>query len=126
MSKHWLKVEKDTPDKPEIRTAARLCKVTREVAFHAFFKLWSFFDTHSVNGSLPGLALDDLDEAAGLAGFGRAMEQVGWLKVEPAGVTVANWERHNGKSAKARAQTMYRVQVHRAQKRWDPARVTKV
>ena len=122
MSSHWIKIEKSTPDKPEIRTAARICGVGRQDAFLAFFLLWSYFDTHCEDGFLPGLTLEDIDEMAGLTGFGRAMVSVGWLLADPTGVIVVNWDRHNGKSAKARAQTMRRVQTHRARKRWDPKR----
>ena len=116
----WIKMEKCTPDKPEIRRAARMCAVDREHAFTAFFRLWSYFDTHCEKGFLPDFSLLDIDEAASLAGFGRAMVAVGWLIVDTSGVTIVNWDRHNGKSAKSRAQTMRRVQSHRAKKRWDP------
>jgi hypothetical protein len=121
MSSHWIKIEKSTPDKPEIRAAARICRVGKEKAFYAFFLLWSFFDSHSEDGFLPGLTLEDVDDTVGLKGFGQAMVNVGWLVADDMGINVANWERHNGKSAKARAQTMRRVQAHRARKRWDPA-----
>lgn len=122
----WIKIEKCTPHKPELRQAARKCGVSRGDAFIAFFALWTYFDTHCEDGFLPGLSLEDVDEMAGIKGFGRAMVSVGWLVADPTGIIVVNWERHNGKSAKARAQTMRRVQAHRAKKRWDPGRVTQV
>jgi hypothetical protein len=116
---HWMKVEVTTPDKPEIRAAARLCGTTRANAFLAFFVLWSYFDQHTATGFLPGLTLADLDDLSGFKGFGKAMQQVGWITEDGRGITVSNWDRHNGKSAKARAQTMKRVQQLRNNKRWN-------
>ena len=122
MSLHWLKIEKCTPDKPELRKAAKRCGVSRSDAFMAFFELWAYFDTHCEDGFIPGVSAADVDEIAGLEGFADAMVAVGWIIIDPMGLTVSNWDRHNGKSAKARAQTMRRVQAHRARKRWDPKR----
>lgn len=126
MSTHWIKVEKDTPHKPELRQAAKRCGVKRADAFLAFFQLWSFFDTHCVEGFLPGFTAEEADEIAGLRGFAAALVAAGWITFDPTGLTISNWDRHNGRSAKARAQTMRRVQAHRARKRWDPARTKKV
>lgn len=120
---NWIKIEKSTPDKPELRKAARMCGVGKAEVFFAFFQLWSYFDSHCDSGFLPGLTREDIDDAAGLPGFAQALVYVGWLVVDASGVTIVNWERHNGKSAKVRAQTMRRVQAHRARKRWDPKRV---
>jgi hypothetical protein len=114
----WIKIETSTPDKPELRQVARLCKATRAETFCAFFQLWSYFDLHFEDGFIADLSLDDIDDTAGLAGFGEALVAVGWLLANDGGFTIVNWERHNGQSAKKRAQSMRRMQSRRAANRW--------
>lgn len=121
---HWIKVEITTPDKPEIVAAARICETTEEEAFTAFFRLWAYFDANTATGFMQGLKLSDLDKRAGISGFGKAMEQVGWITEDARGISIANWNRHNGKSAKARALMEKRVQKHRAMKQWERRDVT--
>ena len=116
---HWIKVEITTPNKTEIRAAARICGITRERAFLAFFELWTYFDANTATGLLPNLSLDDVDDISHVENFGKALVQVGWIVEEAGGLSVTNWNRHNGKSAKARGLMEKRVQKHRAAKRWD-------
>ena len=121
---HWIKIEVSTPDKPEIRAAARMCNCSKQRAFLAFFELWSYFDHHTATGFIAGVTIDDLDDIAHLSGFGQAMEQVGWVSQSETGITISNWERHNGESAKKRALNQKRNQKYRAAKRWknNPSR----
>jgi DNA replication protein DnaT len=114
----WIKIDVNTPDKPEIRAAARLCDISIPEAFLAFFKLWAYFDQHTATGFIPALNLADLDDLSGVKGFGRAMQHVGWLDEDTRGIAVSNWDRHNGESAKKRALALQRVQKHRAAKQW--------
>lgn len=116
---HWIKIEVLTPDKPELRAAARICGSTVAVAFLAFFKLWAYFDQHTATGFIPGLIAADLDDISGLPGFGGAMVKVGWIAEDSHGISITNWERHNGNSAKSRAQNQKRMQRKRARKQWE-------
>ena len=113
----WIKIEKCTPRKPELMLAAKRCKASRADAFMAFFELWAYFDTHCETGFLPGLAPDDVDEIAGLPGFGDALSAAGWIVFDPLGLTIANWDRHNGKSSKAR------ILKNRRQSKWRDVHV---
>ncbi len=116
---HWIKIEVVTPDKPEIRAAARICGKTMPEAFCAFFRLWAYFDAHTATGFLPGLVLEDLDDIAKLRGFGQAMANVGWISADSSGISISNWDRHNGQSAKKRAMDQKRKQRERARRRWE-------
>lgn len=115
---HWIKVEITTPDKPEIVASARMCGTTEEAAFTAFFRLWTYFDAHTATGFLPGITIADLDKRAGLKGFGKAMAQVGWIAEDSRGISITNWDRHNGDSAKSRALNQKRMQRNRAKGQW--------
>ena len=111
----WIKIEKCTPQKPELRQAAKRCGVSPMEAFGAFFLLWSYFDTHCEDGFIPGMTPDDADEIAGLAGFADTLADAGWIIFDPMGLTISNWDRHNGKSAKAR------ILKNRRQAKWRNA-----
>jgi hypothetical protein len=98
----WIKVETHTPDKTELRQIARVCGCTKADAFLAFFRLFVWLDEQTENGQVDYFTADDADEIAGLKGFGEALQEVRWITFGPRGAVVANWDRHNGKSAKKR------------------------
>lgn len=110
----WIKIEKGTPAKGEIRTIARLCGVSRGDAFLGWFRLWCVLDDQvGADGFLANYTAADADEDSGLHGIGKALEAVGWCVFSPTGCSVINWSRHNGKSAKQRALLSRRAAIHR-------------
>lgn len=113
MAGDWLKVEKETPEKPEILAIAAALKIAPEEAFGRCFKVWRWADSHTVDGNARVTLLYALDLIAGLTGFAQALLDVGWLKAESGMFVVPNFERHMGQSGKRRALTSQRV----AQKR---------
>jgi len=98
----WIKVESHTPDKPELRHIARRCQCSRAEAFLAFFRVFVWLDEQTDDGHVEYFTEGDADEIAGLAGFGAALAEVRWISFSPGGAVVANWDRHNGQSAKRR------------------------
>jgi hypothetical protein len=98
----WLKVETHTPDKTELRQIARLCGCSKAEAFLAFFRIFVWLDEQTDDGHVEFFTAGDADEIAGLAGFGTALAEVRWITFGPTGAVVANWQRHNGQSAKRR------------------------
>lgn len=111
----WIKVCKNTPDKPAIRHAARVCGVSADVAFTAWFRLWTWFDSATADGVMPLTTVDDLDDVARVPGIAAAFAEAGWLELhQPSGVTVMGWDKHNGKSAKKRAIDAARKREKRA------------
>lgn len=102
---NWIKVQKHTPTKPEIRHMARACHVSQGDAFLAWFRLWATFDEiAAANGRVDLYTQEDADQDAALPGAAKALEAAGWLVWDDTGVTIVNWDRHNGNSAKERAQ----------------------
>ena len=98
----WIKIETHTPDKAEIRHIARLCGCTKAEAFLAFFRVFVWLDEQTEDGHVDYFTAADADEIAGLPGFGDALQEVRWITFGPTGAVVANWDRHNGQSAKRR------------------------
>jgi hypothetical protein len=57
-----------------------------------------------------------INRKCGIEGFGKALQSVGWIVVDDNGVTIPDFEVHNGQSAKSRAQNSLRQQARRSRK----------
>ena len=101
----WIKVESPTPCKPEVLRIAKIMGVTADDAFGKAMRFWLWLDGVSVDGLVDGLAPHDVDAVLNASGFCDALVAVGWLEYDESNerLTVPNFERHNGESAKARA-----------------------
>lgn len=105
MAGEWIKVECSTPDKPEVFRAARRLGIDRDQVFGLLIRLWAWFDQNSVDGHVDGVTSTDVDGLVGLPGFCEAIRSVGWLEFDDDKeiITLPNFERHNGETAKKRA-----------------------
>jgi hypothetical protein len=103
MAGDWIKVEKLTPDKPELMATARACGCSPGEAFASWFRLWAYFDSATEDGCVRFMSASDADRIGQMSGLGAALERTGWLKFDDDGCHVAKWDRHNGQSAKRRA-----------------------
>ena len=101
MAGEWLKFEKATPDKPEVFAIASALSIDPDAVVGKLIRVWSWFDTHTVSGNAAGVTLALLDRISGVSGFASAMKDQGWLEHGPAGVSLPNFERHTGETAKA-------------------------
>ena len=114
MAGEWLKFEKATPDKPEVFAIAARLDIDPDAVVGKLIRVWSWFDTHTVDGNGAGVTRPLLDRIAGVTGFVSAMESVGWVVVAASGVSLPNFERHTGETAKGRALGAKRALDHRA------------
>ena len=122
----WLKIETHTPTKPEMSQLARLCHCSKGDVFLACFRFWSWADSQSEDGWIEFLTPDDVDEHAGMKGFGAALEAVGWIVFSDGGATIPNFDRHCGSSAKRRALDAERKRRSRAARKTCPHFVRKM
>jgi hypothetical protein len=115
----WIKVEKATPDKPEVLRMARLLELDRDLVLGKIVRFWSWADANSVDGVVDGVVSTDVDAVVDLPGFANALKVVGWLEFDDAAQKIAlpKFGRHNGESAKKRALKTER------QARWRDGRV---
>lgn len=115
MAGEWLKLECSTPDKPEVfAITARMGWEDPDLTVGKLFRVWRWFDQQTVNGNADGVTCSLLDRIAGATGFAQAMIDVAWLTETGAGLMLPNFEKHNGATAKGRAQTAKRVANHRS------------
>lgn len=116
MAGDWIKVEVATVDKPEVMRIARACGISRDAAFGKLVRLWAWFDSNSVDGAVDGVVDGDVDDLCQQGGFAVAVAAVGWLRIEEAcqRMTLPNFDRHNGETAKQRALNARRQRKWRA------------
>ncbi len=110
----WLKIETETPDKPEMWAIAEMLSIDVDAVFGKAFRVWCWFDQHTEDGNARGVTFSLFDRLVGLTGFAASMEKVGWLIKTEEGISLPNFDRHNGQTAKNRANTAVRVAKHKA------------
>jgi 5-methylcytosine-specific restriction endonuclease McrA len=110
----WLKVEKDTPEKPEVLALSARLGVSRADAFLACFVFWRWADAQTPDGSAPLVTPAMIDTMVGLPGFSHALSEVGWLRLRSGGVELPHFGRHMGQSAKRRVDAAERQRASRA------------
>ena len=109
MAGDWLKIEKITPEKPEIIRMASILKMDSDAIFGKIFKIWTWADDQSVDGICMDISETFLDQKAAKRGFAKAMRAVGWLAGDDGSLVFPGFERHNGTTAKARAESNRRM-----------------
>lgn len=122
MATDWLKIEVNTPDKPEVFAITAMMKWDDpDLTVGKLCRLWRWFDQHTQNGDAPGVTDLMLDRICNAPGFTQALASVGWITLRQNGATLPNFDRHNGKTAKQRALTARRMGVLRQQRHTSDA-----
>jgi len=114
MAGDWIKFEKATLDKPEVFEMAEMLDVDPDAVVGKLLRVWNWFDDQSHDGNANVTVRALLDRYAGVTGFTQAMESVGWLDIEGRTMSLPNFDRHNGQTAKNRALTAKRVNKSRS------------
>lgn len=116
MAGDWIVWTKGLADKREVRAVARKLGVDRRIVACCSMLLWEWVDSESGDGHVQGATTADIDEIVGLPGFADALADsgIGWLRVTNCGITVPNFERHNGETAKTRAKDRRRKHLARS------------
>jgi len=113
MAGDWMKVEKCTPEKPEIEAMSDILGIDPDAVFGKCFRIWCWFDDHTTDGYAPRVTKTLLDRKSCVTGFGDALENVGWLLPQDGSLVLPNFDRHCGKTAKQRALSAKRMQKQR-------------
>lgn len=110
MADFWIKVEKSTPDKPEIFEMAEILNLDPDAVLGKLVRVWSWMDSNSSNGHIKSVTHVLIDRVTHVTGFADAMQTVGWLGNDE----IPNFERHLGESAKKRAKNAERKRLSRS------------
>lgn len=109
MAGDWLKVEVSLPEKPEVWRIARITGLDPDCVVGKLFKVWRWFDAHTESGNAASVTYALVDSITSVTGFAEAMVFAGWLEQSGSDLSLPNFARHNGKTAKNRALTAKRV-----------------
>lgn len=113
MAGDWIKVEQVTQAKPEVLTMAALLNVTDNEILGGLIRFWVWADQQSLNGDALSVTKALIDRVANVAGLADAMQTVGWLVEKEGHLSMVNFDRHNGQTAKRRALTARRNAKYR-------------
>lgn len=125
MAGDWIKLQKDTPDKPEVLAIASRLGIDPDAVTGKLIRIWSWFDTHTTNGNATSVTYAFLDRITGVTGFAEQVELVGWLKQSGHELILPNFDFHNGETAKKRAMGKNRAEKHRNNAESNADSVTK-
>lgn len=125
MAGDWIKIQKDTPDKPEVLAIATRLNLDSDAVVGKMVRIWSWFDTHTVDGNASSVTFSFVDRLTGVTGFAEQLALVGWLEQNGHDLTLPNFDYHNGKTAKTRALGKNRIEKHRSNVESNDASVTK-
>jgi hypothetical protein len=103
MAGDWIKLQKDTPDKPEVLAIASRLNLDPDAVVGKLVRIWCWFDTHTVNGNASCVTFSFLDRITGVTGFAEQVALIGWLVQDGHNLRLPNFEYHNGETAKQRA-----------------------
>jgi hypothetical protein len=114
MAGDWIKIQHALPDKPEVVQMAAELGIDQDAVTGKLVRLWIWADQQSVNGN--GLSVTEtfLDRVTFVTGFAQALRSVGWLDGEDGALSLPNFERHNGTTAKTRANGQKRTELSRS------------
>ena len=114
MAGDWIKLQKDTPDKPEVLAISSRLGIDQDAVVGKLVRVWSWFDTHTTDGNAECVTYSLLDRLAGVTGFAEQMALVGWLHQNGSMLAIPNFGFHNGETAKKRAQGKNRQEKYRS------------
>jgi hypothetical protein len=104
MAGEWIAWTKGLSCKPEVLTIARLTGLCRRLVAATMMEFWAWADSETEDGRLPGVALDQLPQVIPNThpSFWQAVVEASWLQVDGRGLTIPNFSRWMGASAKKR------------------------
>ncbi|MET3371997.1 hypothetical protein ABIC89_001038 [Variovorax boronicumulans] len=114
MAGEWLKFECSLPEKPEtLAITIAMGWEDPDLTVGKLMRLFRWFDQQTVDGNAPSVSAALLDRIIGVSGFVQAVADVGWIVINGTSIHLANFDRHNGATAKSRALTAKRVANHK-------------
>lgn len=119
MSESWIKIEKCTPDKPEIFEMGVILGIDPDAVLGKLIRAWSWMDSNSEDGHINTVTGVLLDRIVMLPGFSDALKEVGWLTESD----IPNFDRHLGENAKKRAKDAERKRKSRLSSKESPKKI---
>ena len=125
MAGDWIKLQKDTFDKPEVLAIATRMDIDPDAVVGKLCRIWAWFDTHTVNGNASCVTFSFVDRYVGVTGFAEQVALVGWLAQDGHDLCLPNFDYHNGETSKTRALGKNRAEKARSNAKSNAPSVTK-
>ncbi len=109
MAANWIKIEHSMPDKPEVDGIAVHLNLDHDAVVGKLLRFWIWADQQTIDGKSFNVTDSFLDRLTNCPGFAAALVQVGWLARRNGRLSLPNFDRHNGQTAKSRALSGDRV-----------------
>lgn len=103
MAGDWIKIRTDLHDDPDVIKMSDICRTKEAEIVGCLVIFFSWANRHTTDGTDLPLTSARIDRLVGLDGFAEGMRRIGWLSGRDGSLQIANYERHNGNGAKARA-----------------------
>jgi hypothetical protein len=114
---NWVKLQKETFQKPEVRAIAKALGITPVHAAGCCAAFWCYADSHMRDGFIPLTDQSDIDAMAQEPGFAAALELVEWARFADGGIHIPKPDLHLSQGAKGRAETNARQHKSRVSKK---------
>lgn len=111
---NWIKVLNTLPRSRAVFSLMRGMRCKRHAAIGLAVDWFCWLDENSTGGET-GMTDEEIDEVLGAKGAAKSLAEIGWIEHDETGFVVAvDFCKHNGISAKRRAETARRVTKCRA------------
>jgi hypothetical protein len=114
MAGDWIKIETTLPDKPEVVKMTTILAIDQDAVVGKLIRFWIWADANTADGHALSVTSAFIDRLTYCPGFADALSKVGWLEGRDAALSVPNFVRHNGQTAKSRAQSNDRQKKRRS------------
>jgi hypothetical protein len=104
MAGDWIKMRTNLDTDPAVVRIASGLKTDRYSVVGRLHKIWSWANEHLTDGQDVPIDAEFLDCLTEAPGFSAELRRVGWLTGRDGSLSFPSFERHNGSSAKSRAQ----------------------
>lgn len=113
----WIKIETGLPSKLEVIKLCQELEMNRREVIGLLTEFWIFADANITDGDMGCVTIESLNDFFGVTHFAQAMHKVGWLEISEGNISIPNWDRHHGQSAKKRAESARTSALHRQRKK---------
>lgn len=113
MAGDWIKFEHVTPDKPEVFRMAEILGMDPDTVVGKMLRFWIWADQQAISGNAIPVTKHVIDRITYASGFADALLEVDWLQARSGSLVIPHFDRHNGQTAKKRADSNRRVAAHR-------------
>jgi hypothetical protein len=114
MAGDWIKIRTELINDLDVMDICEATTLDEYEVVGRLVKLWGWANHNTTDGYLRKMTPARLDKFVNHVGFSSALLDAGWLVESKDGMTIPNWQKHNGSGAKVRAEAAARQAASRA------------